>query len=710
MKKSILIITLFLLALSLTPALAQVPEGEEYVVQAGDWLSKIADKYYGSSQTFQVIIDATNAKAAEDDSFAVIDNPDVVVPGQKLWIPAVGEGQPDGTGPSEAAPTAPAADFGEAWESVSCDTFDVAPEIAPMADCGYVTVPENRATGSDSSIKLAVARVRTESANPGAPVFLAVGGPGGDGFGRAYALPVLVPLAPVLADHDFIFFSQRGTKHAQPRLNCQGFNDAPVETAKNGWSSEERHNHEIAAMQSCIDEAEAQGIDLSAYNSVENAADVDSIRQALGYDKIVLYGQSYGTQLAQFVMRNHPEILESVILDGILAATATKEADYFDKRDSWLRVFAACAADETCNAAYPDPEGVLAELYAALEANPEQIEVILDHEPTTFIVDGSLALEALFTYLPPHKYGVVPAAIYQMREGDWSLLSASLPNITISTDKLMHFAMICSDDPNTSMADIKTEGWAEMYIDGVYGEDGDYVDLCALFNNLPQLPDSSDELVVSDIPTLLLQGGLDPVTPVANGNNVETGLSHSYNIVFPDGGHVVGTLSACGTAIMAAFINDPSTQPDTSCIPQTYTFSVPRQVTATSADGTASLSMQLPAGFQDTANGYSSPPVIITLLALPSQTPEEAIMSLMSKIGLPENEIVDGDPVAGQPTKRYQAEDVPLQGFEFGIDIIAFADDAGTYVIFVQNQEPDYVESYRQEQLPALLESVTVGE
>ncbi|MCB0182100.1 MAG: alpha/beta fold hydrolase, partial [Anaerolineae bacterium] len=344
MKKSILIITLFLLALSLTPALAQVPEGEEYVVQAGDWLSKIADKYYGSSQTFQVIIDATNAKAAEDDSFTVIDNPDLVVPGQKLWIPAVGEGQTEGATPSETVPAAPAADFGEAWESVDCELLEVAPEISPMADCGYVTVPENRATGSDTTIKLAVVRVRTDAASPGTPVVLAIGGPGGNGLIRTTSIGLLTPLAPIIADHDFVFFSQRGTEHAVPHLRCPGYTQAPIEAALSGASDEERQAQLVAAMQACVDQAVGEGVDLSAYNTNENAADVDSIRQALGYDQIVLYGQSYGTQLAQFVMRNHPEILESVILDGILAATATKEADYFDKRDSWLRVFAACAA------------------------------------------------------------------------------------------------------------------------------------------------------------------------------------------------------------------------------------------------------------------------------------------------------------------------------------------------------------------------------
>jgi heat shock protein HslJ len=106
MKKSILIITMFLLALtmsldlSVTPALAQAPEGEEYTVQARDTLSSIAAAEYGNPQAFPAIVAATNAKAAEDDSFAVIDDPAAIVVGQKLWLPA----DPDLTEPAAPAP------------------------------------------------------------------------------------------------------------------------------------------------------------------------------------------------------------------------------------------------------------------------------------------------------------------------------------------------------------------------------------------------------------------------------------------------------------------------------------------------------------------------------------------------------------------------------------------------------------------------------
>lgn len=90
MKKVVLAVVLILmLAVSVSAAPpAQTSDGQEYVVQANDWLSKLALKYYGDMFAFDKIVDATNAKAAEDDSFVVIDNPDLIEVGQKLWIPA----------------------------------------------------------------------------------------------------------------------------------------------------------------------------------------------------------------------------------------------------------------------------------------------------------------------------------------------------------------------------------------------------------------------------------------------------------------------------------------------------------------------------------------------------------------------------------------------------------------------------------------------
>ena len=99
MRRLWLLPLVLMLALSLSPAYAQAPDGEAYTVQAGDWLSKLAEKYYGDPLAYPVIVDATNAKAAEDGSFTAVTNPDAIEAGQKIWIPAsTGTAAPSGTG------------------------------------------------------------------------------------------------------------------------------------------------------------------------------------------------------------------------------------------------------------------------------------------------------------------------------------------------------------------------------------------------------------------------------------------------------------------------------------------------------------------------------------------------------------------------------------------------------------------------------------
>ena len=152
---------------------------------------------------------------------------------------------PPTAAPAEAPkvePPASARAFGEAWESVACDTFNIGPEVAAVADCGYVTVPENRATGSDQQIKLAVVRVKSSSENPGAPLVLGTGGPGGPGLGNVQGAAgpgFLTTYGPILKDRDFVLFSQRGTAPAQPTLDCPAYNALTFEASTKGMSLEE---------------------------------------------------------------------------------------------------------------------------------------------------------------------------------------------------------------------------------------------------------------------------------------------------------------------------------------------------------------------------------------------------------------------------------------------------------------------------------------
>lgn len=98
MRKVSPFIVVLVLSLTVGVVLAAPPGqeagGQACVVQKDDWLSKIADKYYGDMFAYPIIVEATNARAAEDSSFAAIENPDLIEIGQKLWIPEVSPAPP----------------------------------------------------------------------------------------------------------------------------------------------------------------------------------------------------------------------------------------------------------------------------------------------------------------------------------------------------------------------------------------------------------------------------------------------------------------------------------------------------------------------------------------------------------------------------------------------------------------------------------------
>ncbi len=223
---------------------------------------------------------------------------------------------PEAVASGAPAASAPTGTFGAAWESVSCDTFDVNEKAAATADCGYVTVPENRAAGTADTIQLAVVRLRSASAEPGEPVVIGTGGPGGSGLdflskeNLARGFDWTTIWGPVLADRDVVRFSQRGTQYARPFLECPEYDAIDFElrsTAGPGADRRRVRTHPQGLLRRL---RRAGRGPRTAYNQVENAADIVDIKDALGYDTIAFYGESYGTLLGQFLMRDHPEVLE----------------------------------------------------------------------------------------------------------------------------------------------------------------------------------------------------------------------------------------------------------------------------------------------------------------------------------------------------------------------------------------------------------------
>jgi pimeloyl-ACP methyl ester carboxylesterase len=615
--------------------------------------------------------------------------------------------------PAAASPATPGASgaprsFGAAWTSVGCADLGVLADFDQIADCGYVTVPEDR-TATSNDIKLGVVRIRATSGTSVGAVVEGVGGPGGNGLAGATAAWV-GEHKDIVADHDWVFFTQRGSQGAEPFLDCEGYSLRELNAGTKGLSPTESRAAGLAAIQACVADFTAKGVDLGAYNTVENASDIVDIKDALGYDKIVYYGESYGTQLGQFLLRDHPDALSAIILDGVVPVTKTSEIQVTDIPGSFRRVWAACAADAGCAKAYPDPEDTLAKTLKELDKKPAKVSIDLGQgSPLDLTVDGSLAMQAMFLNLYTGDFDLLPARIYQLAAGDTSALEPLLRLYfgNISRARVMHFAINCTDDPATQ-ADLDAK--VPALYEHLYRENvKDSLEACAALK-VPQLPDSSDALVTSDIPALVLQGGMDPATWTDGGDSVAAGLTNAFNITFPAGGHIQSG-SACGIAILTAFLADPTSKPDTSCIPAGVPMASPVQLVATNEEKTAAITVTAPAGQKvvspEQSQGGS---LIIALTALPPGDVEQTLAAHLKTmpVTVEDPTILDGPTVAGRPSKRISSAGA-INGTPAGIDVVAFGDDKGVYLVATLNVSTRSLDSWRANGLPALLKTVEIA-
>ena len=192
--------------------------------------------------------------------------------------------------------------------------YPPAPEVAQAVRCGTVIVPESHAHPNGKTIRLPVLVYRAANPNPAPePIVLLSGGPGQSG--AVFVSYLTGPAYKVLAAHnDLIVFDQRGTGKAQPSLNC-------IEVQGTGTRADDAQLKALAAptvtdlLLQCRDRLLKSGVDLAAYTTTENAADVNDIRAALGYAKINLYGASYGSELGLAIARDFPQYVRASALD-----------------------------------------------------------------------------------------------------------------------------------------------------------------------------------------------------------------------------------------------------------------------------------------------------------------------------------------------------------------------------------------------------------
>ena len=632
---------------------------------------------------------------------------------------------PDPTATPEAIATAPEPTRAVQPIDEPAATFEEGPcpfnvPEGVSVECGFVIVPEDHGDPAGPTIKLALAIFRDESEDHQPdPVILLVGGPGEKVMQNALA--VGMAFGPIRTNRDFIIFDQRGVGLSEPALECPEWEQELydlLDEADPAVILEESYD----ALMECRDRLVSEGHNLSAYNTTQSAADVNAIRVALGYDQVNLWGGSYGSFLAQAVMRDHPEVIRSAVIESVWPL----EISFFVEAttsvpNAILRLIHACAADDACNTAYPNLEQVFFETIDQLNAEPVPITVSnpLDGQTYDALLTGdgvrSNLLSAL--YLTP-LIPALPQAIYDVYNGDYELMTQLTSQKLLFYEAMsrgMEYSVLCTEDliertPN-DILDILMALPPQLRSE-IEPEDAIEYGIFGICENWPvdQAEPSFKDPLISDIPTLILEGELDPVTPPEYGRLVAENLSNAYFFEFPGFGHAGESTSECALSITAEFIEDPMTEPDAACMAEMpgLAFDVPSEapelVLEPFVDEERGFSGVVPAGWQELApanlaRGSSALDPTYFVLEATAGTAADLFANLAGQLGLdpPPDPVVRAE--VGNFTWDFYAFERPGGN---PADLALTDDEGKAYFVYLVSSPDEHDVLYRGLFLPAV--------
>jgi pimeloyl-ACP methyl ester carboxylesterase len=424
------------------------------------------------------------------------------------------------------------------------------------AYCGTLAVFEDRAakTGRQISLWIVVLpAVRPVARDP--LIFLA----GGPGQGAAQlARQIRGAFRTVQRTRDIVLVDQRGTGKSNP-LNCRSDANSLREMTEPSESSLDRLKRCLAGYNA----------DVRQYTTNIAMDDLDDVRTYLGYDRINLYGGSYGTRASLVYLRRHGEHVRTMILDGV--APMDMRLPMFTARDAQRaldKLLTDCDADSSCKQAFPDLSTRIRTLLQRLEQSPPTVRIV---HPRTGVaedvrVEARVVASILFSALySPLTGSIVPALVGHAEHNEFQsffalgLAGEGGENMSVG----MQLSVLCSEDaPRVTPADVQQAAAGTLF--GTYLL-SNQLDACAMWPR-GAVDTSYYEPVVSDVPALVLSGDIDPVTPPAWGESVVKTLKNGRHITVPGTGHgVIGT--TCGQQLVQEFIDGASSVSlDVSCV------------------------------------------------------------------------------------------------------------------------------------------------
>ncbi len=460
-------------------------------------------------------------------------------------------------------------------------------------ECGLLEVPENREDPNSRFIDLHFIKLSStwddeeedddeddddSGLEPGRrddPVIYLTGGPGAP---AEYYVNRFKDHG-IRKHRDLYILEQRGIETSDNLCDHYATRNRALSNVESLAASNEAARLVSAA---CVKTAMASGVDVSAYNTVENARDVKALRIALGFDQWNVWGISYGTLLGQAYIKEDPEGILAVVLDAIVPLDARaheiswRVINWYDRDLEKLNEL--CQADSGCAGSFPDLGQRVREGAQSVIDEP----IVVDVEDTEIYPSGkAYILSDIAAFLPfalfyeQSNYPVLPAVIHAwadaLEERDETFFKALA--IGIGGGALggggMYDAIMCMDGYReaaiVSTALDREEHPVLSSATEVKGDAEAWAQGCVDLGLAPR-PREDFAAVETDIPTLLVEGDMDPITPPPLAHLIEPGFSNGTYVEFPYAGHGPSRSVECAGDFLNKFFDNPTADPDLSCV------------------------------------------------------------------------------------------------------------------------------------------------
>jgi pimeloyl-ACP methyl ester carboxylesterase len=430
--------------------------------------------------------------------------------------------------------------------------------------CGHLTVPLDPAGVTQGTLTLAMRRHRAPVEGGSSAVIALAGGPGQPAIPLTEAFLEL--LGPISATRDLIVFDQRGTGLSHP-LACR---------------PPRRHAPRVTPGQTIVRCARGLGAARAFFTTPDSVADIEAIRRAGGYEKLVLYGTSYGTKVAEQYAQQHPSHVEALVLDSVVAPNGPDPLN----RSTFAavpRVLRQLCGRRECVHITTDPAADLARVVARTHRGAIVGRVIDNHgrgHRQSITSDDLLGMLLAGDFNPLLRSELVPA-VRAAAGGDSAALARLLSRAERGgeegagggVDAPLYLATTCEDEAfawsRTASPQVRlSQAAANLYqlpastfapFTPANALDLSSIDACAFWPYASAAP-PVDEAPLPDVPALILSGEADLRTPTANAREVAVAIPDSHLLIVPHTGHSVLTSEpgSCATdALQALFAGHP---------------------------------------------------------------------------------------------------------------------------------------------------------